>query len=196
MSNQPKRNTPIAEGQRQQATPHAPVHPVSELLIYQGQMVRALAQGTPWAGGRMPLSFRSSPYRVRVGESRFFASSALDCLRLPALLGEAIEVASICPSSGRAICLIVTEQGVTRQDPPACVMSLAAPRITLNHLHNSPDGSRGEARDLSRFFSSPEAAALWLVAYPGVELLNLDRAWQLANDVAAEDESMSLTGNG
>ena len=120
-------------------------------------------------GGRLPFSFQPSPYRVRVKESSFFAASALECLQLPVLLGEAVEVESICPSNGSTIRLTVTGLGVTSHDPAGCVMSLAVPSLT-------------------RFFSSPETAALWLVAYPEAVILRLDQAWQLAIDLTTHQQ--------
>ncbi len=191
MQNRPKGNISNSGWRRRQSAASVPVHPPAELLAYRDEIVRALAQGTSWAGGRVPLSFRSSPYQVRVGESHFFAPSAVDCLRLPALLGESLEVTSVCPSSGQTICLIISEQGVTRRDPPGSVMSLASSSISPGRPFDDP---RDEDRQLSRFFSSPEAAALWLVAFPGVEILDLDRAWRLINGVAFGDGKMMAEG--
>ena len=152
-----------------------------ELLLYQEQLLRALAQGTPWPGGRMPLSFQPSPYRVRVKESSFFAGTALDCLQLPALLGETIQVETVCPTNGRAICLTVTGEGVANCDPPGCVLSLVTPGQMPGSPTASPDDRLKQARQLTHFFSSAEAAALWLVPYADVDILDLDQAWRLAN---------------
>lgn len=189
-----KRNIAIDEWQRPQAAVGHQAHSVTELLAYQNQMVRALAQGTPWAAGRIPLSFRPSPYQVRVGESRFFAPSALDCLRLPALLGESIEVTSVCPTNGQAICLIITEQGLGSHEPSGCVMSLVGPRMLPGRMFDRCDDSSNEERQLTHFFSSREAASLWLVAYPGVDVLGIDQAWRLVNGIAHDNKNVSLAG--
>ena len=146
--------------------------------------------------GRMPISFLPTPYRVRVNESRFFAPTALDCLRLPALLGETIEVESICPSNGTVIQLTITGQGVTILDPPGCVMSVAAPGMAPANAAGNLDDPHSLTRQLAHFFSSPEAAALWLVAYPDVAILDIERAWQLVNDVTLDRDRAGLVAAG
>ena len=156
-----------------------------ELTAYQDQVLHALAQGTPWAGGRLPLSFQSSPYRVRVNESRFFAGSALDCLQLPFLLGGAVTVESTCPSNGQAIRLVIASQGVTCCDPPGCVLSLVMPGLMSRGAAEGLDDPGNMIRQLSHFFSTAEAAALWLVAYPEAAVLDIDQAWRLANHMVA-----------
>jgi hypothetical protein len=171
MLTEPKTKTPVDGWQGRETTGTAAAMPMPELVEYQQQILRALAQDSSWLGGRLPLSFQPSPYRVRVKESAFFASSALACLQLPALLGAAIEVETFCPSNGLAIHLAITDQGVTSHDPAGCVMSFT----------DVGQASRqSSAQQLIRFFSSAEAAALWLVAYPNVEIVQLGQAWRLA----------------
>ncbi|MGD2078384.1 MAG: hypothetical protein PVH18_08375, partial [Chloroflexota bacterium] len=55
------------EAEKRTITQSAPA-----LLMYQQQILRALAQGISWEGGRLPLSFQPSPYQVRVKDSSFF----------------------------------------------------------------------------------------------------------------------------
>lgn len=165
-------------------TDYAPAEPAPELMTFQQQILRALAQGAPWNGGLLPLSFQPTPYRVQVKDSAFFAASALECLQLPALLGETIDVNAVCPSNGSAIHLTVTAQGVKSHDPSGCVMSVAVIGQAARDGAGCLVDLRALDRQLTRFFSSAEAAALWLVPYPNVEILQLDRAWHLAAELA------------
>jgi hypothetical protein len=171
------------EAEKRTITQSAPA-----LLMYQQQILRALAQGISWEGGRLPLSFQPSPYQVRVKDSSFFATSALECFQLPFLLGETAHVSAVCPSNGSAIQLTVTTQGLTSQDPPGCVISVAVSgQMALDgcaQLANSLTDPEKLIRQLTRFFSSAEAAALWLVAYPSVQIFELDQAWHLAAELA------------
>lgn len=172
----------------QSTADYAPVYLSPELLAYQQQILRALAQGGSWNGGLLPLSFQPTPYRVQVKDSAFFAASALECLQLPALLGETIDVTAVCPSNGSAIQLTVTAQGVTCHEPAGCVMSVAVIGQAARNGASSPAAIQDLNRQLTRFFSSAEAAALWLVAYPNVEILQLDQAWRLANELAGQHD--------
>jgi hypothetical protein len=187
MLTEPTPDTRIDDRREPDAISYSGAQPGSESLTYQQQFLRALAQGMPWKGRRLPLSFQPSPYRVRVKDSNFFAASALECLQLPALLGEDVDVTSICPSDGSAIHLTVTTQGVGSHDPPGCVVSVALHELPPGNgsscLANNLTDPRNLARQQTRFFSSAEAAALWLVAYPNVAVLSLDQAWRLAVDL-------------
>lgn len=147
------------------------------------RMLLALAQGAPLPGSQMPISFRPTPYRISVGESVFYGRSALACLSLPALLSEPMKLESICPASGSAIHIAVSQQGVTACDPPGCVLSVPVPGVAPGCALDGEDEPAGGAHQLDRFFSSAGAASLWLVAYPGVVVLDIDQAWQLANDI-------------
>ena len=169
---------------------NAPDEPSPELLAYQQQFLRALAQGEPVKDGFLPLSFQPSPYRVQVKDSTFFAVSALECLMLPALLGEAIDATAVCPSNGAAIHLTVTAQGVTCHEPPGCVMSVALIGPRAGNGASGLGDLRDLNRQLTRFFSSAEAAALWLVPYPQVEILQLDQAWRLAIKIAGQQQGI------
>lgn len=147
----------------------------------QDQFLYALAQGTDWSAGRLPLTFQPSPYRVQLKESTFFAASALDCLRLPVLLGDTVTVESTCPSNGTMIHLVITSQGVTMCDPQDSVLSVVIPAASIATLAQELDGPVEPIRRLVHFFSSAEAASLWSVAYSDHAVLNMEQAWRLAN---------------
>lgn len=153
------------------------------------QLLLSLGQGTPLPDGQMPISFRPTPYRVSVRDSFFYGRSALACLYLPALLGEPVCLETICPAYGSAIQLSVSQKGVTANDPPDCVLSVAVPGMTPGCAISGEDEPDGAAHQLTRFFSSAEAAALWLVAYPGVAILNINQAWRLVNVIYCEHSS-------
>jgi hypothetical protein len=184
MLTEPKLDSLINGRREQGAANYRETQPITDLLAYQQQLLHALAQGGLWMGSRLPLSFQPSPYRVRVKESNFFAASALECMQLPLLLGEGIEVETLCPSTGSTIQLIITDQGVARQSPRDSVMSLAVTGQTSAEPPMSLADLLNLARQQTRFFSSAEAAALWLVAYPDVQILQLDQAWRLATSLA------------
>ena len=165
----------------------------SESTNGQEQFLYALAQGTDWSGGRLPLTFQPSPFRVQLKESTFFAASALDSLRLPVLLGGTVTVESTCPSNGTMIHLVISSQGVTICEPKDCVLSVVVPATSIANLAQEPDGPVEPIRRLVHFFSSAEAASLWSVAYSDHAILNLEQAWRLANLAALGQYRPNLT---
>lgn len=183
-----KLDAQIADWREQEAENPVAAQATPDLLTVEQRFLRALAQGASWEGGRLPLSFQPSPYQVRVKDSNLFAASALECLQLPFLLGETIHVTTVCPSDGLAIQLTITDQGVTSHDPSGCVMSMmVSGQMTLDEpaqLAAILADPQKLIRQLTRFFSSSESAALWLVAYPNVVILQLDQAWRLAAALA------------
>ena len=129
---------------------------------------------------QLPISFQATPFNIRVKDSTFFAASALACLSLPALFGETAQITTICPTYGLEIKITVTQDGITTSDPMDCVLSVMVPGKRPGSVYDSIIRSMDLANHLMRFFSSAAAASVWLVAYPGVTILAMDDAWQLA----------------
>jgi len=127
------------------------------------------------AGPASPLSLKATSYSIRVRDSRLYSPSALACLYLPAHLAEILFITATCPTYGSEISLTVTPTGVSASDPAGCVLSLVL-----------PGEKDGQAKELMRFFSSSQAAAIWLVPYPDVLILDIHQAWRLAMGLYAD----------
>jgi hypothetical protein len=137
-----------------------------------------------------PISFRPSPYHVRVLESTVYASSATVCLYLPMLIKADIQVETQCPTNGSMIHLEITDQGVISSTPEECVLSVVIPSnsVVASGLTERP--ARSELSNLMRFFSSREAAITWLVAFPNAAVLGMDDAWLFAHEIYCRDGSL------
>lgn len=129
------------------------------------------------------LSLNPTPHEFRVNGRNLFAWCALDAVFLPALLGQAAAVKSKCPATGDDIRLTITPEGIKAVDPPGTVLSVVIPGVTPSCAPGTKSGPRGPLCSAIHFFSSHEAASTWLVEHPGMAILSLDEAWQLAREV-------------
>ena len=129
------------------------------------------------------LTLKPTPHQFQVNGHQLFAWCALDTLFLPALLQQPAQVESTCPATGAKIQLTVTPEGIATVDPSETVLSIVIPGVTPNCEVGAKSGPHGPVCSTMHFFSSPEATSSWLVAHPGVTILSVDEAWQLAYQV-------------
>jgi hypothetical protein len=129
---------------------------------------------------RPPLSLQRTPFQIQIRESILYAWSAVGCLAIPALLEEKIKVGTICPATGTPIELHLAPGGVDSILPDECVLSITSPSYGADRFLQHADSSTTLANRVMRFFCSRQAASLWLIPYPGVEVLNIFEALRLA----------------
>lgn len=129
------------------------------------------------------LSLNPTPHQLRVNGRELFAWCALDTLFLPALLRQSAQVVSTCPATGATIRLTITPEGVETADPSDAVLSVVTPGITPGCELGAKSGPHGPVCSTMHFFSSREAASTWLIGQPGVTILSVAEAWQLAREV-------------
>lgn len=132
------------------------------------------------------LSLNATSYLFRVNGRDLYAWCALDTLFLPALLQQPAQVESTCPTTGAEIRLIIAPEGVKAVEPASTVVSVVVPGITPDCAQCARAGPQSPVCSQMHFFSSREAASTWLVAHPGVAVLSVDEAWQLADAVWVE----------
>jgi len=129
------------------------------------------------------LTLTPTSHQFRVNGCNLFAWCALDAVFLPALLDQPAEVKSRCPAAGVDIRLTITPEGIEAVDPPDTVVAVVIPGVTPSCQAGVKSGPQGPLCSAIHFFSSHEAASTWLVAHPGMAILSLDEAWQLAREV-------------
>jgi alkylmercury lyase len=132
------------------------------------------------------LTLSPSPHRLQINGRALFAWCALDTLFLPAYLQQAAQVTSICPATKIPIHLTITPEGIERVDPATTVVAVVVPGVTPSCDLQAQAGPQGPVCPSMHFFRSGEAAIPWLEANPGIVLLSLDEAWQLAYTVFIE----------
>lgn len=126
------------------------------------------------------LDLFATRHQLRIGERDLFAWCAWDTLFLPGLIGEEVEVTSLCPESGDDIRLRVAPEGVLDAEPDDVRLALKLP---------DPQAVRADVRHAFccdvRFLVDPEAATRWQRQRPGVRLLSLEEGHRLGRAVWA-----------
>lgn len=132
------------------------------------------------------LSLTPSPHHLQVNGRTLFAWCALDTLFLPACMGQAAQVTSTCHVTNTPITLIVTPERVESVNPPTTVLSIVVPGITPTCDLKAKTGPQGPVCSTMHFFGSKEVATSWLKDNPGMAILSIEEAWQLAYAVWIE----------
>lgn len=120
-------------------------------------------------------------HRFRVNGQQLYAWCALDALFMPGLLGKTAEVESICPTTGAAIRLTIAPDRVRAYSPAETVLSITVPGLSCRR--DPDDQSTGPSSDACSqmdFFSSRAAAEEWVQNHPGVAILTVEEAFELA----------------
>lgn len=129
------------------------------------------------------LTLNPTAHQFQVNGHNLFAWCALDTLFLPGLLQQPAQVESTCPVTGTKIRLTITPDEIKALDPPETVLSITIPGVTLGCEAGAKSGPQGPVCSAIHFFSSREAASTWTATHPGMAILSVDEAWQLAHEV-------------
>jgi alkylmercury lyase len=132
------------------------------------------------------LTLNPTAHRFLINGKELYTWCALDALFLPNLLGRTAEVASTCPVTGQIIQLSINPEGVVNHSPAGLVLSITIPGVSCETgccCHGNKTGPRSDACSQMHFFSSRAAADEWLRDRPGVAVLTIAEAWQLAKAI-------------
>ncbi len=139
------------------------------------------------------LTLRRSPHRFRVGGRDLFAWCSFDTLFLPGLLDEPAQVESRCPITGTTIRLRVTPDGIEECTPSTTVLSIVLPGISCSRDRTGPTSSMCSQMF---FFASRDAAETWMRDHPGVAILTVEEALELARRRFIEPARRALDPRG
>jgi alkylmercury lyase len=131
------------------------------------------------------LTLNSTPHRFRVNGKQLFTWCSLDAIFLPGLLEQTAEVESTCPVTGEPIRLTIAPDGIVAANPEQAVLSITIPGVscaTGDSCAPNKTGPKSDACSQMHFFSSREAAEIWLIDHPGVVIFSLDEAYRLARE--------------
>lgn len=124
------------------------------------------------------LALRATRHGFRVRGNDLYAWCGFDTLFLPIVLGERAEVASTCPVTGTDIRLTVEPDGtVSEANPSAVVVAIVGEDVTSSCSAIGPDS---EICTQMPLFASREAGERWLADHPGVAIVDLDQAREIA----------------
>jgi alkylmercury lyase len=126
----------------------------------------------------LALTLLPTRHRFRVRGKDLYTWCGFDALFLPILLAERAEVASTCPVIGAEIRLTVEPDGtVTDVVPATAVVGIVGQKVTSCCTVAGPDSAICTQMP---FFASREAAERWVSDHPGVAIVGLDQAREIA----------------
>ena len=142
------------------------------------------------------LSLNPTQHQFHLAGRMLYTWCAVDALFFPPLLGQTAQVVSTCPVTGTEIRLTVSPERVTQVDPPGTVLSIVIPDASSEAAANCDPqqcgpqqspllGPDGAFCGNVHFFSSEEAAAVWLAAHSDAVVLPVHDAFKLATEVWA-----------
>jgi alkylmercury lyase len=126
----------------------------------------------------LALSLRPTQHTFRVRGNDLYTWCGFDTLFLPIILGERAEVTSTCPVTGREIRLMVEADGtVSAVHPAMVVVGVVGEEVTSCCGVAGPDSAICTQMP---FFASREAGERWSADHPGVAIVDLDDAREVA----------------
>jgi alkylmercury lyase len=173
---------------RQPATPKA-LAAATGLSIDQVQsyIVNARRAGAEVEDGAivgLALTLRPTAHRFRVRGNDLYTWCGFDALFLPIMLGEPAQVASTCPVTGTEIRLTVEPDGtVSAVTPATVVVGIVGEEVTSCCSVAGPDS---QICTQMPFFASREAGERWLAGHPGVAVVDLEDACEIARAYVQE----------
>jgi alkylmercury lyase len=126
----------------------------------------------------LALSLRPTQHRFRVRGNDLYTWCGFDALFLPIILGERAEATSTCPVTGMKIRLTVEADGaVSAVDPATVVVGVVGEEVTSCCEVAGPDSAICTQMP---FFASREVGERWSADHPGVAIVDLDDAREVA----------------
>jgi alkylmercury lyase len=124
------------------------------------------------------LTLHPTGHRFRVRGNDLYTWCGFDALFLPIVLGEPAEVGSTCPVTGTEIRLTVEPDGsVSAARPATTVVGIVGEEVTSCCSVAGPSSAICAQMP---FFASREAGQRWLPDHPGVAIVDLAGAREIA----------------
>lgn len=146
----------------------------------------ASAQGYEVENGAVvgaALTLRPTQHRFRVRGRELYTWCGFDALFLPIMLDERADVASTCPVTGTDIRLTVEADGtVTDAFPEEAVVGIVGQDVTSCCATTGP---QSEVCTQMPFFASRADGEQWQADHPGVAIVDLDDAREVARAYVA-----------
>lgn len=122
------------------------------------------------------ITLRPTPHRFIVGHRQLYTWCAIDTLIFPHVLGEPAQVLSPCHQTGEPVSLTVLPDRIEDLEPDTAVVSVVIPDDVTN--------VRAAFCDQVHFFTSRQAARPWLRQHPGMRVLEIEDAFELAHKMS------------
>ncbi|MPZ25940.1 MAG: alkylmercury lyase [Micromonosporaceae bacterium] len=132
----------------------------------------------------LALTLHPTGHRFRVRGHDLYTWCGFDALFLPIMLGERAEATSTCPVTGAEIQLTVQPDGtVSAATPGTVVVGIVGEEVTSCCSVAGPDSAICAQMP---FFASREVGERWLPGHPGVAIVDLDEAREIARAYVEE----------
>lgn len=129
------------------------------------------------------LTLRPTRHRFRVRGHHLYTWCGFDALFLPIMLGERAEVASTCPITGTDITLTVEADGTpSAASPQSAVVGIVGHDVTSCCTTTGPQSDVCTQMPL---FASRQAGEQWQTGHPGVGIVDLLDAREIARTYVA-----------
>jgi alkylmercury lyase len=129
------------------------------------------------------LTLRPTRHRFLVRGHDLYTWCGFDALFLPIMLGERAEVASTCPITGTDITLTVEADGTpSAASPESTVVSIVSHDVTSCCTTTGPQSDICTQMPL---FASRQAGERWQAGHPGVGIVDLHDAREIARAYVA-----------
>jgi alkylmercury lyase len=132
------------------------------------------------------LSVVEAPHRLRIDGRKLYAWCAWDTLFLPELIGQAAEIESSCPTTGRLVSLRVGPQGPSELSPPEAVLSFIRPGASFG------EDTTGSFCRFVHFFASAQAAEAWTRRNPGTFVISIEQGFEIGRRTNAAQLGAAL----
>lgn len=129
------------------------------------------------------LTLRPTQHRFRIRGRDLYTWCGFDALFLPIMIGERANVTSMCPVTGAEIRLTVEADGtVSAASPESTVVGIVGQDVTSCCTTTGP---QSEVCTQMPFFASRQAGEQWQAGHPGVAIVALNDARDIARAYAA-----------
>jgi alkylmercury lyase len=129
------------------------------------------------------LTLRPTQHRFQVRGRELFTWCGFDALFIPIMLDEQADVTSTCPTTGVEIQLTVEADGtVSAASPTTTVVGIVGHDVTSCCATTGP---HSDVCTQMPFFASRQAGEQWQAGHPGVAIVDLDDAREIARAYVA-----------
>lgn len=122
------------------------------------------------------LTLRQTRHAFEVEGRALYTWCAFDALMFPAVIGKPARVRSLCPETGMPVSLDVAPHQLCAVEPAGVAVSLAVPQADIRQSFCCQ----------VHFFSSRTAGDRWARRHPEVEVVSVDAAFLLGQEMARQ----------
>jgi len=122
------------------------------------------------------LSLNPTDHKISIDNKLLYAWCSWDAIYAPGVLGKPAHIESRDPVTGETIRISITPEGVEKVKPVHAVVSIVGADTDMRAGPGSPRCTQ------MFFFGSRESAGIWQNEHPGVSILTVEEAFEVAKE--------------